>query len=153
VYESALSFVAQTQLLSKIRNHLSKIKNQSRKHTLHLQHKFLNQRKMKSNFRRVVSTLLFASLIFSVCRAQNPVVQTHFTPDPAPMLYNDTVFLYTGHDEDASTYFTMNDWQIFSSTDMVNWTDRGRPMSYQTFKWANGQAWAGQCVERNGKFY
>ena len=29
--------------------------------------------------------------------AQNPIIQTKYTADPAPMVYNDTVFLYTTH--------------------------------------------------------
>ncbi len=32
--------------------------------------------------------------------AQNPIIQTKYTADPTPMVYNDTVFLYTTHDED-----------------------------------------------------
>ena len=31
--------------------------------------------------------------------AQRPVIQTNFTPDPAPMVYDDTFYIYTGHDE------------------------------------------------------
>ena len=38
--------------------------------------------------------------------AQNmPIIQTKFTADPAPMVYNDTVFLYTTHDEDTANGF------------------------------------------------
>ena len=32
--------------------------------------------------------------------AQDPIIQTKYTADPAPMVYNDTIFLYTSHDED-----------------------------------------------------
>lgn len=85
--------------------------------------------------------------------AQNPVIQTIYTADPAPLVYNDTVWLYTGHDEDSSTWFTMKDWRLFSSTDMVNWTAHGAPLSVKTFGWASKDAWAGQCIFRNGKFY
>jgi arabinoxylan arabinofuranohydrolase len=85
--------------------------------------------------------------------AQNPVVQTVYTADPAPLVYKDTVFLYTGHDEDKSTWFTMKDWRAYSTTDMVNWTDRGTPLSLAAFSWSNKDAWAGQCIYRNGKFY
>jgi hypothetical protein len=87
--------------------------------------------------------------------AQNPVVQTNYTADPAPMVHNDTVYLYTGHDEDqiVNNFFTMNNWLCYSSTDMVNWTDRGVVMSYNVFEWSRGDAWAGQCIYRNGKFY
>ncbi|MGF1923063.1 MAG: glycoside hydrolase family 43 protein [Bacteroidia bacterium] len=85
--------------------------------------------------------------------AQNPIIQTIYTADPAPLVYKDTVFLYTGHDEDKSTWFTMKDWRAYSTVDLVNWTDRGSPLSLETFKWANKDAWAGQCIFRNGKFY
>jgi arabinoxylan arabinofuranohydrolase len=86
-------------------------------------------------------------------RAQNPVVQTIYTADPAPLVYHDTLFLYTGHDEDRSTWFVMKDWHLYATTDMVNWTDRGSPLSLHTFAWAEKDAWAGHCVQRNGKFY
>lgn len=86
-------------------------------------------------------------------QAQNPIIQTIYTADPAPMVHNDTVWLYTGHDEDKSTWFTMKDWRCYSSTDMVNWTDHGSPLSLKTFSWAVKDAWAGQCIYRNGKFY
>ena len=91
----------------------------------------------------------------TVLYAQDPIIQTKYTADPAPMLHNDTVFLYTGHDEDdAQGYgFKMLDWQLYTSTDMVNWTDHGAVLSYETFSWAKGDAWAMQCVERGGKFY
>src|SRR4051794_31359975 len=47
----------------------------------------------------------------------------------------------------------MKEWRVWSSADMVNWTDHGSPMSLATFSWAKQDAWAGQAVERNGKFY
>ncbi|AEV83903.1 glycoside hydrolase [Actinoplanes sp. SE50] len=98
--------------------------------------------------------LILASLaVPSAAHADNPIVQTVYTADPAPMVYNGRVYLYTGHDEDNSTYYTMKDWRLFSSADMVNWTDHGSPMSLATFSWAGANAWAGQVVPRNGKFY
>ena len=78
---------------------------------------------------------------------------TIYTADPAPLVYNGRVYLYTGHDEDGSTYFTMREWRVWSSADMVNWTDHGSPMSLATFSWADANAWAGQVVFRNGRFY
>ncbi len=87
--------------------------------------------------------------------AQRPIIQTKYTADPAPMVYNDTVFLYTTHDEDDAEGFKMQDWLLYTSTDMVNWTDYGVVASLKSFDWVkrdNG-AWAEQVVERNGKFY
>ncbi|MGC4063282.1 MAG: glycoside hydrolase family 43 protein [Polyangiaceae bacterium] len=97
----------------------------------------------------------FASLSPAKAFADNPIVQTLYTADPAPMVYDGRVYLYTGHDEDnlVNNFFTMNDWRVYSSADMVNWTDHGSPLSYKSFSWSSGDAWAGQVVPRNGKFY
>ncbi len=86
---------------------------------------------------------------------QRPIIQTKYTADPAPLVYNDTVFLYTSHDEDDAMGFKMFDWLLYTSTDMVNWTGHGAVASLDNFDWVpydNG-AWAVQCIERNGKFY
>ncbi|MEU6037579.1 glycoside hydrolase family 43 protein [Actinomadura sp. NPDC047616] len=88
-----------------------------------------------------------------MARADNPIIQTIYTADPAPLVHNGRVYLYTGHDEDGSTYFTMKEWRVWSSSDMVNWTDHGSPLSLSTFGWASADAWAGQAVFRNGRFY
>jgi arabinoxylan arabinofuranohydrolase len=100
---------------------------------------------------------LLAFFATTMVSAQNPIVQTYFTADPAPMVHNQTVYLYTSHDEDSTVnnFFTMYDWRCYSSTDMVNWTDHGAVASLKSLKWCtrtNG-AWAPQCIERNGKFY
>ena len=86
---------------------------------------------------------------------RNTLIQTSFTPDPAPYVHNDTVYLFVDHDEDDAQYFKMKEWQLYSSTDMVNWTYRGTPMSTATFPWAKqgDNAWASQAIERNGKWY
>jgi arabinoxylan arabinofuranohydrolase len=93
-----------------------------------------------------------------VCFADNPIVQTKYTADPAPLVYDDTVYLYTSHDEDDAEGFTMYNWLLYSSTDMANWTDHGIIAGvrepHKTFEWADGyNAWAPQVVNRNGRFY
>jgi arabinoxylan arabinofuranohydrolase len=91
----------------------------------------------------------------TTCLADNPIVQTKFTADPAPVVVGDTVYLITSHDEDDAKGFHMLDWQCYSTKDMVNWTDHGAIASLATFPWAtqNNDAWAPQVVERDGKFY
>lgn len=108
---------------------------------------------MKRSIGAMTGILFVAAQMSFPGYAQNSIVQTLYTADPAPMVYRDTVWLYTGHDEDKSTWFTMKDWQLFSTTDMVNWTHHGSPLSLKTFGWATKDAWAGQCIYRNGKFY
>lgn len=95
-----------------------------------------------------------AALPVTVAHAENPIVQTAYTPDPAPLVYNDTFYFYTGHDADGASYFTMTDWRCYSTTDMKNWVDHGAVLSYTDFEWADPDScWAAQCVERDGKFY
>ena len=96
------------------------------------------------------------SLVAVVCAsAQNPVISAVYTPDPAPYVHGDTLYLFVDHDEDDATYFKMKDWLVFSTEDMVNWTYLGAQVSTATFEWAaqGDRAWASQAVERNGKWY
>lgn len=96
---------------------------------------------------------LVISTFFSFCLAENPIIQTHFSPDPAPMVHNGTVYVYTGDDIPGTSFFYMTKWRVSSSTDMVNWTDHGVPLALESFSWGRDRAWASQCIERNGKFY
>ena len=85
--------------------------------------------------------------------AQNPFVQTWYTSDPAPMVHDGTMYVYTGHDEDNADFFWMQEWRVYSTQDMVNWQDHGSPLALESFSWADDRAWASQTIERDGKFY
>ena len=95
------------------------------------------------------------ALCSTICMAQKPLIQTKFTADPAPYVHGDTIYLYTTHDEDDAEGFKMYDWLLYTSTDMVNWTDHGAVASLGDFKYYDGNngAWALQVIERNGKWY
>jgi hypothetical protein len=87
--------------------------------------------------------------------ADNPIVQTNYTADPAPMVHEGKVYVYTSHDEDVTldNFYTMNDWRLYSTEDMVNWTDHGSPAGLHTFNWSTDSAWAPQGIARNGSYY
>ena len=87
--------------------------------------------------------------------AGNPLVKGVFTPDPAPFVHGDKVYMFTGHDENDAKFFKMKEWFVFESEDLVNWKSLGAPLSLETFAWAkkDDKAWASQAVERNGKWY
>ena len=100
--------------------------------------------------------LLASALCMSMSatmNAQNPIVQTQLTSDPAPLPVGDRLYVYAGHDEDKADFFWMNEWRVYSTTDMVNWTDHGSPLDLSSFSWADDRAWAAQTIERNGKYY
>lgn len=106
---------------------------------------------MKSNNNILFLAIALASSTAAL--AQNPIIQTQLTTDPAPLVCGDRIYVYTGHDEDHADFFWMNEWRVYSSTDMVNWTDHGSPLNQSSFAWADDRAWAAQAIERNGKYY
>lgn len=91
----------------------------------------------------------------------NPLIKDKFTADPAPMVYDGCLYLYVGHDEYSPTTagatdggaFNITEWLCYSTTDMKTWTDHGSVLKPTDFKWAVGEAWASQVVEKDGKFY
>ena len=109
----------------------------------------------------LAASLLCAVATYSTASlADNPIVQTNFTSDPAPFVSDGRVYLVTTHDENvagspctAVAGYTLCQWYTFSSADMVNWTDHGVVAKWSTFSWASTAAWAPQAIPRNGKFY
>ncbi|MDP5198506.1 glycoside hydrolase family 43 protein [Flavobacterium sp. DG2-3] len=106
---------------------------------------------------------LFTSLsilFLSIATAQsvktnNPVITDKYTGDPAALVYKDKVYLYAGHDEAPNdfNFYKMNEWLVYSSSDMKKWESHPVPLKVTDFKWAKSDAWASQVIERNGKFY
>ena len=113
----------------------------------------------------ILDSLMLQSAVRGEIELNLPLFQTKYTADPAPLVIGDTLFLYTSHDsspedildpnEKSSAGFFMYDWLLWSTTDMVNWTEHGAVASLKDIPWRsrdNG-AWAIQTVERNGKYY
>ena len=113
---------------------------------------------MKHSLMTSALAALLACAGQTVLYAQDPIIQTKYTADPAPMVYNDTVFLYTSHDEDdAQRYgFKMLEWQQNTSTDMVHWTDHGEILRASQVPWGRkegGFMWAPDCAYKDGTYY
>lgn len=121
---------------------------------------------------KIIGALLMGSAIISACNvpaniddiryantdtstAGNPIIRNKFTADPAAMVYNNRVYLYTGHDEapEKQARYVMHNWLCYSSDDMVTWQEHPSPLSAKNFTWAQDDAWASQVIERNNKFY
>ncbi|WP_286966984.1 glycoside hydrolase family 43 protein [Flavobacterium sp. UBA4854] len=105
-----------------------------------------------------ISKILFVTIscFFTVnIEAQNPIIRNIFTADPAPLVHRGILYLYTGHDvaTQDDTNYKMADWHVFSTTNMNDWKDHGALLSPSAFSWATGDAYAAQCIERDGKFY
>ncbi len=85
----------------------------------------------------------------------NPIITHKYTADPAAIVKNGTLWLYTGHDfEGGQKGYKMKDWCVFSTKDLINWTEHPVPLKITDFTWAkSGDAYAGHVTERNGKYY
>jgi arabinoxylan arabinofuranohydrolase len=67
---------------------------------------------------------LLLSLVFSysLVSAQNPVIKDIGMSDPHVRVFNDTIYLFCGHDSSPDDkIWTMKDWRVFSSSDLTNW--------------------------------
>ncbi len=88
-------------------------------------------------------------------KADNQVIPTDTgTSDPAPCgPWNDTVYLYTTEDANASLeiYYL----HCYSTTDMYHWHDWGHCLSETNIPWAEktGDLWAPHCVYFGGKYH
>jgi hypothetical protein len=107
---------------------------------------------------------LFASAL--LCQrnadAQNPIITDQFTADPAARVFNGRVYVYPSHDIRAPESFTRKDWfcmedyHVFSSSNLTDWTDHGVIVTQEKVEWVNPASysmWAPDCIERKGKYY
>jgi len=113
----------------------------------------------------ILDSLMLQSAVKGEISLNLPLFQTKYTADPAPLVVGDTLFLFTSHDaspedipdlnEKSSAGFFMYDWLLWSTTDMVNWTEHGAVASLKDIPWRSREngAWAIQTVERDGKYY
>lgn len=105
-----------------------------------------------------VSLLLSVPL---VSLAQNPVIRDQFSADPTARVFNNKVYLYPSHDimppaGQRQDWFCMEDYHVFSSENLTDWTDHGVIVTQNKVPWVRPNSyamWAPDCVYRNGKYY
>jgi len=94
--------------------------------------------------------------------AQNPIITNQFTADPSVRVFEGKVYVYPSHDIPAAEgrgrvgWFCMEDYHVFSSADLTDWTDHGVIISQDKVPWGNSKSysiWAPDCIYRNGKYY
>ncbi|MFC1569417.1 family 43 glycosylhydrolase [bacterium] len=104
----------------------------------------------------IPSILIFILFITSMGFSKNPLQFGSLirTADPSGHVWNDgKMYVYTSHDEECQPDFWMKNWHVFSSEDLINWTDHGPCLSVDDLSWADNYAWAPDCAYKNGKYY
>jgi arabinoxylan arabinofuranohydrolase len=85
----------------------------------------------------------------------NPLKPGLGLTDPHVSIYGDRAYLYATHDfSPASRKFVTKDWWVWSSTNLVDWTQAGTLKPEDTFlRRASDECWAGFGASRHGKYY
>ncbi len=96
-------------------------------------------------------------------KAQNPIIRDKFSADPTARVINGKVYLFPSHDIPTppnknlrENWFCMPDYHVFSSENLMDWTDHGVIVSQEKVAWVDSTSysmWAPDCIERNGKYY
>ncbi|MBD0834779.1 family 43 glycosylhydrolase [Aestuariibaculum suncheonense] len=87
--------------------------------------------------------------------AQNPIVPNKGLNDPHIHIFDDIAYLYASHDKSIENKgFVMEDWWVWSSPDLVNWTRRSTLKPDNTYIGKSFQScWATDVGYKNGKYY
>lgn len=109
----------------------------------------------------IISFVIILSAINT--KAQNPIIRNQFSADPTARVFNGKVYLYPSHDIVApkdknlrKDWFCMEDYHVFSSENLTDWTDHGVIVTQTKVPWltkTNYDMWAPDCVFKNGKYY
>jgi len=105
----------------------------------------------------ILSLIGFSCIIL----AQNPFIKDQFTADPSARVFNGKVYVFPSHDiisptEPERKWFCMEDYHVFSSENLVDWTDHGVIVSQNKIPWVREDSyamWAPDAIEKDGKYY
>jgi hypothetical protein len=116
---------------------------------------------MCKNIFRLSLLVLFVNIAIR-SDAQNPLIRDQFTADPSARVFGDRVYVYPSHDILATEgrgrvgWFCMEDYHVFSSANLTDWTDHGMIVHQHKVPWVKPGSysmWAPDCIYRNGKYY
>jgi hypothetical protein len=94
--------------------------------------------------------------------AQNPLIRNQYSADPSARVFGDRVYVYPSHDILATEgrgrrgCFCMEDYHVFSSVNLTDWTDHGIIVQQNKVPWVKPDSysmWAPDCIYRNGKYF
>jgi arabinoxylan arabinofuranohydrolase len=104
----------------------------------------------------IVGFVMLCSSI--LMQAQNPFVRNMYTADPSAHVWSDgRLYVYPSHDiEPPQGCDLMDKYHVFSTDDMITWTDHGEILSAADVGWGRtegGFMWAPDCAYKNGTYY
>ena len=104
-----------------------------------------------------------ALLLVNHALATNPIIMDQFNADPTARVFEGRIYLYPSHDIPVPpgsgarpAWFCMEDYHVFSSENLVDWTDHGVICDQTNVPWLNRKGydmWAPDCVFKGGTYY
>ena len=90
--------------------------------------------------------------------APNPFIRHIYTADPSAHVWADgRLYVYASHDIDPPRGCDLMDqYHVFSTDDMVHWTDHGEILRASQVPWGRkegGFMWAPDCAYKDGTYY
>ena len=99
--------------------------------------------------RQVVQNLLLQQER-ELAKAPSPILQG-FTADPAIRVFGDKYYVYPTSDKPN---WNTTEFAVWSSPNLVDWKKEGVILDVtKDLSWADLQAWAPDCIERDGKYF
>lgn len=85
---------------------------------------------------------------------KNPIISKRGVCDPHIHIFNDRAYLYASHDSpDGNHDYDMFDWEIWSSSDLIDWRRESVIRPEETSIGPTYQCWAPDAAEKDGKYY
>jgi GH43 family beta-xylosidase len=111
---------------------------------------------------QAIQTVILSFVLLTQLKSQNPFIRDQYSADPSARVFGDRVYVYPSHDILASEgrgrvgWFCMEDYHVFSSANLTDWTDHGIIVTQNKIPWVKPDSyamWAPDCIYRNGKYY
>lgn len=105
--------------------------------------------------------ILAAYFSNSIFAQKDPFITRMYTADPSAHVWKDgRLYVYSSHDiAPPQGCDLMDQYHVFSTDDMINWTDHGEILRASQVPWGkplknNGKfMWAPDCAYKNGTYY
>ena len=111
--------------------------------------------------KRRIATMAMMGMAAAAAMAQNPIIRDQYSADPTARVFNGKMYVYPSHDivspvEPEKKWFSMEDYHVFSSENLTDWTDHGVIVTQNKVPWVRRDSyamWAPDCVEKDGQYY
>ena len=111
--------------------------------------------------KRRIATMAMMGIAAAAAMAQNPIIRDQYSADPTARVFNGKMYVYPSHDivspvEPEKKWFSMEDYHVFSSENLTDWTDHGVIVTQNKVPWVRRDSyamWAPDCVEKDGQYY